>query len=203
MVACFEFENSIVETIGIVPATESIGTPIYEAGQSGQALVLAANRYVRNDGHETFEKDTSTGEIWIKVAALPSSGRTTLLDLQSRFGIFLVADGVRCNGQYGEVTAGTITPNEWMHVACRHSPVNGEELFINGEQIACTNDQSGSGAATPQPFFIGANSPGGGDELTGSVDTVRFFGRALTDLELCTAAGRENCAPPAEECDNS
>ncbi len=201
LVACFNFEDSLADEVGLAPQTQQNGSPAFVDGPYGRALDLGGTDSVFTAGSAIYESDVVTISLWVRPRTR-SIERIGLVDLEERLGLFISPDtGIRCNGQFGDVTRTNIPLNAWTHVACRQSPTGGAEIFKNGQQRGCDRGEPTPDPAVPFPLYMGANGPSGGQELIGSIDSVRFHTRALSDLEMCAAAGRDSCPAALENCE--
>jgi len=80
-----------------------------------------------------------------------------------------------------------VTTDTWRHVALVYDGVN-KYIYIDGFEDARA-PSSGQINASAHNLYIGENSQATGRFLTGSVDDVRIYGRALSPEEVAGLAG--------------
>ena len=73
--------------------------------------------------------------------------------------------------------------NEWVHIVGTY---NGKEaiIYVNGQQSAKRSISVDSFKAKNEHFFIGADQHGNREYLSGSIDDVRIYNRALSPTEV-------------------
>ena len=79
------------------------------------------------------------------------------------------------------VTAGTVIPNTWQHVAMVFDGVT-LKLYVNGVNVGTTNTPSYTLQASTAPIIMGNN--GYGEIFQGKMDEVRVWNRALPQAEI-------------------
>jgi hypothetical protein len=127
-----------------------------------------------------------TAEAWVKTTNTTGTktfisnhgnGSATQFDLRSVGGNF---DCILGFGTY-VVTAGTVVPNTWQHVAMVFDGVT-LKLYVNGVNVGTTNTPSYTLPASTAPIIIGNN--GYGEIFQGKMDEVRVWNRALPQAEI-------------------
>jgi TonB family protein len=82
---------------------------------------------------------------------------------------------------------GQIAPNTWVHVAGTYDGTN-VRLYLNGSVVGAVTFDGGY-TPTTTPMTIGKASWFDRDFVSGKIDEVEFFSRALTAAEIVTLAG--------------
>ncbi len=157
--------------------------------------------------------------VWFKTSATssatsrylwgwsPSNGLTNGADL--RFGIqngglrFEVTGGAATN------TASPVNDGNWHMAAAiieAGDTISTIQFYLDGNLITATGNTSqlintaatGTGATinNPNEFFIASNGNGTSNNWNGSIDDVRIYNTALTELELDAIRDAMSVAPP-------
>lgn len=204
LVACFGFDSDPDDAVGAVGASVIEGAPTYVKGVEAEAIAFDGDDNLSVGPDSDLDVTSLTLDAWINVTA-PDSGRAGIADVDGHFGIFVHPGGeVRC-GVAGSATlssldtATTLSDGAWHHLACRHTPGRGRELFVDGDIVACSTDANAINTG-PQPLMIGADSPDSSDRLIGAVDSLRIFDSELGAAALCAAAGQTGCQVLAAGC---
>lgn len=186
-VACLPFDG---DTKDASPqANHAVATDVsWVAGKQGQAISLDASSMLILPTHASLGLSAYTMQVWIRPAILPSgTERMALIDASGRWSMWLYPDGLRCRG----IAGAAVPVGVWTHVACVH---DGSELraFVDGVQVG-----AGANAIDPMPplddVHLGSDAPAGGDELIGDIDGLVIHAQALSDAEICAAAGKSGC----------
>jgi hypothetical protein len=190
LVACYEFEDTTDDASGHnLDATSS--NIAYVTGKQGKAMSFGATSSAEVADSTLLDVSGLTIEAWIKPTQLPTTGmRMGIVDMNGQWGFFLEDTGeVRCIANVA-AQGGTITANQWAHVACTYD--NGSTTaWVNGGSVATTTGGTGLATASTSGMSIAADNPAGsGSRLIGLIDQLRIFGRARTGPELCADA---NC----------
>ena len=192
LVACYDFEDigtgmlfdgSAHGNDGTIEGVTVVASPL------GQAVVFdQASRVAVPDSPSldlTFEM---TLEVWLRVDALPTSGRMGVLDNDGQYSIFLYAgDGLRCSGSGHSLFHQPVPTSKWMHVAC----VVGDDMhrmYVDGELVGETSFHGPMQTGNTNPMAIGDDSPAFDQPLAGAIAGVRIWSRPLARAELCAAA---------------
>jgi hypothetical protein len=198
--ACYRFEPTEQSTQPFDEssfANHGITTgAMFGAGRpgAGDALVVGSSSLVTVPDSASLDiVGPITLELWLRVDATPpAAGRAGLLDDNGQWGLFLSpAMEVRCTMSTTTVIGLTIPMGEWTHVACVYDRQT-VQLYMNGDTGPSVSQTAELPTTGTDGVRIGQNSPTG-DPLTGALDDVRIWSRALTPLEVCAAAG--SCAP--------
>lgn len=88
------------------------------------------------------------------------------------------------SNQFVECYAGNAPLNQWFHLAGTYDGSNGK-LYVNGSEI-CSKPLTGSIPMSDAPFTISGYLSGSTiiDEITGKIDDVRIYNRALSISEI-------------------
>ncbi|OHB74546.1 MAG: hypothetical protein A2Z25_02600 [Planctomycetes bacterium RBG_16_55_9] len=163
------------------------GDPQWAPGQVGGALAFdGAGDFVDCGNGPDL---TLTGDItfmcWIKIAAFSRSWETILAKgddsyRMSRGDEFGDSIHFGCNGPSGGNLNATaiVTTNSWRHVALMYDGSN-KIIYIDGVEDARVAS-TGTINTSTYNFFIGENSQQRNRYLTGLVDDVRIYNKALT-----------------------
>ena len=167
------------------------GDPQWVPGQVGGALEFdGSGDYVDCGNGPDL---TITGDItfmcWIKVAAFSRSWETILAKGDDSYRMSRGAeygDSIHfgCNGPSGgNLNATTVvTTNTWRHVALLYDGTN-KIIYLDGAEDARVASAGDIDSSTYN-LFIGENSQARNRYLTGLVDDVRIYNRALTVEEI-------------------
>lgn len=134
-----------------------------------------------------------TLDAWVFYDAVEAGDRY-FLDNESQYGIAVVggAERVSCNWATGANSygiqlpqAGSATPGQWHHVACV-----GEEGLLRGhfngvKSLTIINDGAAIFAGGTNFLYLGrAGFSGNPRPVSGQIDNVRIWDRALSDSEI-------------------
>jgi hypothetical protein len=165
-------------TIAVVPMLR---------GLEQAAQVGASSSIIVAPSPELEVSPNLTIEMWVDPSALPHG--TLVYPLASTGAYALSIDdkgAVGCSIGAFQIAGGTVATNAWTHVACTF---DGAQLsvYTNGDAAQC---QQHAGAI-PLAMAIGLGSNG----YLGGLDNAHLYARALSAAEICSRAGRTNCAP--------
>lgn len=193
LVACYEFESDGSD--GSAAENDlTLSEVSFAAGVSGEALVLNEESSAAVLAPTGLNFSRFTIELWVRASTIPTEGRRGLIDKNGQYGVFLYPDGtIRFTAGVGvTVSSLPITPGEWTHIACT---MDGLELrmYRNGtkDNSAGVSGNTPSGSAA---FHVGEDSPGGGDQFIGRIESLRAWSEPRNAAEICAAAG-EACTP--------
>jgi hypothetical protein len=127
-------------------------------------------------------------EIWVRVDALPSTGRVGILDKDGQYSLMIYADGgYRCNMATVNVFA-TPVLGVWTHLACVYDGA-ALRLYLDGTEVGSAPASGPVLTDNALPMGLGDTSPDFFEPLAGAIGGVRVWSRALDPAELCEAAG--------------
>ncbi len=140
-----------------------------------------------------YQSDFATISFWINVKALPVSGEAYLFSQggwQDRMKISLPSHGKpvfstkNAAGQNVDMDSDSVPlpVGQWRHVVMVHDGSN-NKLFINGG-LKKSVASAGALGKTTKPFGIGYDAIDGGSNFNGSLDDIKLYNRALTDVEV-------------------
>jgi len=167
------------------------GDPQWVEGFQGDALAFdGAGDYVDCGNPPEFTiQDELTLACWIKVAAFTVPWETIIAKGDNSYRMSRgPEDGdsihFACTGTSGDHLNGStiVTDDSWHHVACVYDGVN-RILYLDGFEDARVSS-TGQISASTYNLFIGENSQQRSRNLTGLVDDVRLYNRALTEDEV-------------------
>lgn len=174
-----------------------------------RALTVGSTSSIMIGDSSDFDVQTLTISAWVKRSATPSSGqRFGVVDVGRRQAAMALDDQGRvvCMIRTDfDIWVGTgfasTAINEWSLVACTYdAPELCMYTFKNGSSnpdVECGNtdgepiDMSVNAGGTIGALFDSSNQPV--SKLAGSVDSIRVYGRALTEGQLCQANGLAGC----------
>lgn len=148
------------------------------------------NDYVSVPDHASIEPEIITVECWF-FASLPAQGSALVSKFQnSNSGFFIEYQGGRIRLMIGNnvpaasifTPNGSVSANEWTHVAITRDASNNANVYINGE-LSVTGTLSGS-IASIRNLTIGRNANDPADYHFGMIDEVRIWNRALAQNEI-------------------
>lgn len=127
-----------------------------------------------------------TAEAWVKTTN--TTGLKTVIcnhgsGLPTQFDLRTNGTNFDCFVGFGTyvVTAGTVIPNTWQHVAMVFDGVT-LKLYVNGVNVGTTSTPSYTLPASTAPITMGNN--GYGEIFQGKMDEVRVWNRALPQAEI-------------------
>jgi len=178
-------------------------------GRSGKALKLDGSSYVDLGDQGRFERtDSASYGGWVKI---PKNGSGAL--------IARMDDGNSYRGFDCLITGGKIAPHiihswpgnaikvnskkaleadKWQHVMVTYdgsSKAAGLKIYVNGENWEWTveQDRLTDTIITEKTLLVGSRHPS--SRLTGEVDDIRFYPRALSETEVKQLAGADPILP--------
>jgi hypothetical protein len=156
-----------------------------------------------------FDLQQLTLMMWVEPTSQPATGVTWgLLEKANQYLIGLDDDGnVFCeventDGVIATSVGDSVPVNAWSLVACTYSGADLCTLVLpdgSGDtaQLRCESSSSNPTLATGSgnALVVGSriNAAGTYDHVVGAVDSVRIFGRVLSQVDICTGGGRTNC----------
>lgn len=212
---CLEFEDA-----GTAVALDGSGAQ-HDASLTGvtattrdvpansRALQLGASSTIMIGDSPDFDVQTLTISAWVKRSATPAAGqRYGVVDVGRKQAALALDDTGRVTCMVRtdfDVWVGTgfqaTSTNEWSLVACTYdAPELCMYTFKNGSSnpdVECGDtdgepiNMSVNAGGTIGALFDASNQPI--SKLAGSVDSIRVYGRALTENQLCTANGLSGC----------
>jgi hypothetical protein len=127
-----------------------------------------------------------TAEAWVKTTN--TTGIKTIIcnhgsGLPTQFDLRTNGTNFDCFVGFGTyvVTAGTVIPNTWQHVAMVFDGVT-LKLYVNGVNVGTTSTPSYTLPTSTAPIIMGNN--GYGEIFQGKIDEVRVWNRALPQAEI-------------------
>jgi len=192
LVACYAFadlDGGVLVDDAAAGNDGTISDVGIEAGPLGEAAVFSGASQASVPAHAATNLASAlTMELFLRVDAIPGSGRAGVLDRDGQWSLFVFADGrLRCGGSSFAYWDGP-TIGEWMHVGC----VVGDgfaRIFVDGALVAEVADPGPIATGNGNPLAIGDNSPGFDEPLAGAISGVRIWSVTRTAEELCEAAG--------------
>lgn len=165
--------DAIVVGVGVVP------------GPFGEAATFdSASRITVDDSASLDIADAITLEAWVLVNALPSAGRSGILDNEGQYSLIVYdTDEYRCDLAPGTLFAGPVVLGEWTHVACVYDGVT-LRAYVDGSEIGRIDASGAVATDDPNPMAIGDTSPEFTEPLDGAIGGVRVWSRALDPAEL-------------------
>lgn len=184
--------------------TLAAGSPDWQQGRLGSALGFGAAEQTATASVPEIDTTASyTVSAWVRMDALPSAGTyatvASMDGLTGRSAFFLQygdpVKGFAFSFPDGPPAVAAVTPTlgSWHHLTGVRDAVSGElTLYLDGERAA--TQRSAGGTASTGEFQLGRGQWDGKpvDLLTGAVDEVHLYDRALSAAEVAALA-----APPA------
>lgn len=182
---CLAFEGNVTDgspnKLAVTASNIAFG-----AGREGQGAVLSNASSMLVGPSAVFDSAEITVEAWVKVSA-SANADAVVFDADNRYSLTITAQRqVWCKSSGGVVLGGTVTPEQWTHVAC---VVGGGVVraYANGVEVGA---QPGSVIASPTSSqAVGGNCPSG-EPFLGILDSVRVFRVARSAADIA-AAGTE------------
>jgi len=190
LLACFTFEGDTDDRSVYGNHATATGAS-FDTGADGQALRtdLSTEVTIPDDPSLRFPPDGMSYEAWIFPDSIPDSNRVGIVDQDGGPSIFIYAGGdVQCfaGGRRVGTGPGVVSAGAWAHVACTHSGTT-TTIYVDG--IPKLVDATGGAiSAGTIGMSIAGNSPSG-DPFEGRIDSLRAWGIARTQAQICQAAG--------------
>jgi hypothetical protein len=130
-----------------------------------------------------------TFEAWIYVTNYPPFGYYGIVHNVDQYSMTIDSSGKFACWIGMQKTDVSLTRNTWHHVACTYDSAGSEyrlRAFVDGALSKC-GDASG---LIPTMPTRGTRLV---DNLTGMIDDVRIYARALPSTEICTHANKSGC----------
>jgi hypothetical protein len=176
--------------------------------ETSPALKIAGTSTITIADTADFDHAAFTISAWVQRTSLPAfNQRYGVVDVGNRQAALAIDDDgnatclVKTVDDIWVGTGGSTTLNQWALVACTYqAPQLCTYVFRNGSATAtkiCGNtdgaavDMSVNAGGTVGALFDAANQPA--QRLAGNIDSVRYYSRALTQTQLCTAGGLTGC----------
>jgi hypothetical protein len=175
---------------------------------ASRALTVGSASSIMIGDSPDFDVQTLTISAWVRRSATPSfNQRYGVVDVGRKQAALALDDQgrvvcmVRTAQDIWVGTGGATSVNEWSLVACTY---DAPELCMYtfkggssnptvecGETDGAAIDMSIDAGGTIGALFDTSNQPT--SKLAGSVDSIRVYGRALSESQLCTANGLSGC----------
>jgi hypothetical protein len=127
-------------------------------------------------------------ETWVRVDAVPSSGRVGIVDNDGQYSLMIYADGgYRCE-MAGTTVFAAVVVGTWTHVACVYDGA-ALRLYRGGTEAGSAPASGPVGTDNELPMSIGDTSPDFLEPLAGAIGGLRVWSAALDPAEVCEAAG--------------
>jgi hypothetical protein len=200
--ASYALENNVLDGSGNGHDGTVMGSPVYVAGQTGQALQFdgkAAQRQYVDCG--TWNPSAATGQltvaVWAKWAGL-SGQYQGLMAKRDTWAVNDMMWQVEANIDSGMLSFARTNSNpasgnpvlpigEWAHVAVTFDGATAK-FYVNAVETGAGAFSFGSDAAAGLHF--GCCDTNGGNPFNGALDEVKLYDRALALFELNYLAGR-------------
>lgn len=184
--------------------TGSFGSaPAWTRGKEGSALNFdGADDYVSVASSASIEDLTTlTYEAWIYPTGWGEGNFGRIIDKDDGFNtrnMFVLLNNTgqqsfrfyRGRGSvdtYADAADGSITLNQWQHVAASYDSSSFVRLYVNGQEVPSYTQQTlGSGTLTTEagvPFVVG-NREDQDRSFQGIIDQVRFYNYARTAAQI-------------------
>jgi hypothetical protein len=213
LVMCLEFEDTNLTTAldgaGHHDASVTGATATTrDVPASSRALAITGGTSIVVQPSADLDLQTVTVGAWVQRGALPPSGqRFGVVDIGSRQAAITIDSAgravclVRDDAHIWVGIGGTTAANEWAFVACTYdAPTLCTYVFRNGSATASKD----CGDTTGDPLDTSGNTETAigalvdtsnnlSSQLSGKLDAVRVYNRALSQTELCNSAGITGC----------
>jgi len=159
---------------------------------------LAATSQVLLADASDLDVGALTIDMWIAPAGNPVNAHNWLLDNNTQYFLTYEMDGkVRCGiGSKVVTSSAAITDSAWHHVACTYDGAHELHVYVDGDRSGCVNYSSAIPTGGTDGIAIGANYGAGNgftENYVGGIDAVHVYARAMSDTEICSAAGQQSC----------
>jgi hypothetical protein len=194
LVACFDFEGSATDQAPSPNAVTVSNVSFSTEGVNGGAIVVDTATRMTIQESINLDVPSVTIEAWVYMTtAPPAVSRSGVFDVNGQYGMF-IKDGFALACTTGTpFEGGTITLNQWTHVACTAS--SGQSFaYVNGVQVAAAVYSGSSLPTAPTDGGeIAGNNPDGNERFVGKLDVVRVYRVARSADQICKDAGKMGC----------
>lgn len=189
-----EYGDVALDSSGFGNSAALVNGPVWDAGKIKGSL--------RFDSFGLTNEVTTA--LWVKPAVLNSSGSQVLLQRGRYVYPFMMRIDSKKIRACIRTTSGThylssqsvLTPDQWYHVAmtfCNDEII----LFLDGKEESRVTVDGQMRVTDNQKTTLGAN-PSGQSLLTGNIDDVRIYDRALAPEEITLLARADQQNPPSQ-----
>ena len=193
LLCCYDFEQIESGIIQNLAADVLHGTSTgvdAAAGVPGLAAVFEPGSLGTVPHSEELNLDALTVEAWIYVTTIPTGSDQVAIVVQQE-GVFeLGVSGnakIRCGlNTVGGLLGGNVNLEEWTHVACTYDGVL--RMYQDGQPRGMVGDDTDPLPTSNSDLLFG-NTAMLDQPYEGRLDTMRIWGRALSEAELCELAG--------------
>lgn len=175
-------------------------------GKEGTAARFDGASYIEipDDDALDFAGGDFTVALWIKMDENPPGGWHTVLQKgrlteTAWYGFFMNGSQVHYSEDLviqSQAVAAAI-PGRWMHACAVHSAAGNIKIYIDG-QLVKQMDTCNQGISSDYPLQLGFSGVNEGEYLTGALDNLRIYGRALSDTEVQELYATEEAANPED-----
>ena len=200
--AHFRFDNNLLDVSQYLEHLTSTSSISYMNSRNNQVLNTNGTESIRsiNSFDNSYYQEASIS-LWINTNNLTNSNDQILIQgANMGFAITVEPSSGKVSGFYRPPSWSAIesTTNvvdgQWHHILLSN---NGSttKLYIDGVQEASKNEsiQVGNGSSNNR-LYIG-NSNLGTRPYTGLIDDIQIYNRALSQSEIDTLSGKNNCIP--------
>jgi hypothetical protein len=190
------------EAMTLVNTTTRVSTE--RLGGAGHIPFNGTNAYGESPSSPRFFPAIQTLMLWFKRTA---TGGTTQTLIGTTPGghrqLYVKASGALAyavefsTGFFsGDFTGPTLAIGPWYHVTMLISPTGGFIVYVNCRVQQAFGADGSTFVAVTKAVTIGAESSGTQDYLTGAIDDVRIYNRAVPQGELCTIVSEAQRGDP-------
>jgi hypothetical protein len=187
LVACFPFD---ADTFDHGPRGNHLVSTDVSFEPGGGVLLNAGSGLVRADRAELHHSET-TLLLWVRVDAMPTSGRAGIVDHDGQYGMFVHPGGeLHCAlgiaGASALIVPGALKEKQWQHVGCVAEGTM-VHLYVDGKLVA-SGPASSTRTPGASPLQVGENAPDGADQLIGAIDNLRIWDAQWTAEQVADDA---------------
>jgi hypothetical protein len=185
VVLCLRFDGNTNDSSE--SETDAVASNIaYANGVHGMAVVLTPSSLIDVAETDTLDNDEISIEAWVNRD--PGEGGY-IVDNDNQYGFSVSNTGTLGCLVVGQTTfpqtyGGTVTPNDWTHIACTYSSDDGLRIYVDGNQVGTDGDDGELRDLGSSGVAIGRDNPSGGT-FEGSIDSLRIWSRQLSGNEIC------------------
>jgi len=206
LVAYYPFNGSVENSIPDPTTDLTYSGPQLGADRFGRpsaAFEFNGSGYMKTKGAFGLTGNTPrTMSLWLYRRKMDRGGLVGWGSGDAGYGksctLFAEAGGrVLAGGFYADKksTSEPLALNRWIHLTMTYvDSVAGIKLYIDGTEISSYVEQSLSNVWNTQPgypLFIGSEAVSGGATFNGSIDDVRIYNRALSNVEVAALYASE------------
>ncbi|MGD8786198.1 MAG: LamG domain-containing protein [Phycisphaerales bacterium] len=200
LVAYYSLEGDVLDASDNMLDGIIMGDPAFVEGVVGMAIDLdGIDDYVDCGTNEELNNlsQKMTVATWVNIRSITTAWMAIAGKGETAWRLGVNNDTTSIHfgftgGTRGWQAANSVTEiplEEWHHVAGVYDNEVGATIYVDGVPETVNPDLDGT-ATNEMPFFLGENPEAAGRFLDGMLDEVMIYGRALSEEEILSLAGK-------------